>query len=116
MNPELAIEFGQEAVWTGLSLAAPFLIVGVIVAIVVGILQSMTHVQDQTVSFVPKIFLLAVTAIFCMSWCTERLVDYSKFLYAKPRLLNQKFVNSDQDNSENPEARLTERLASADKP
>ncbi len=86
MNPDQVAELGQEAILTSLTVAAPFLIVGVVAAILLGIGQAMIHVQDQTVSFVPKLFLIAVTALICFSWCSERLVDYSRDLYKQPAL------------------------------
>ena len=92
MNPDLAVEFGQEALMTSITLAAPFLIVGVIVAVVLGIIQSMTHIQDQTVSFVPKILLLAITAILCLPWCSEHLIEFSRQAFEKPRMTTHSFV------------------------
>ena len=96
MNSDQAIEFGQEAVLTSLTLAAPFLIVAIATAILLGIVQAMTHIQDQTVSFVPKVILLGITAVFCLSWCGEQLVDYSKELYSKPRFMHLKPADSNK--------------------
>jgi len=87
MPTERAIEYGQEAVLTCLTLAAPILIVGIAIAVVMGILQSMTQVQDQTVSFVPKIVVIALTFLVCLPWCTERLVDYSREQLARPKFM-----------------------------
>lgn len=87
MPTEQAIEYGQEAVLTCLTLVAPILIVGIAIAIVLGILQSMTQIQDQTVSFVPKIVLIAITFLFCLPWCTERIVDYSREQLERPKFM-----------------------------
>ena len=88
MNPDIAIEFGQEAALNSLTLVAPMLIVGILVAIVVGLLQSMTQIQDQTVSFVPKIVFIVLTFVFCLPWLSGRLIDYSKNLLERPHLMN----------------------------
>ncbi len=97
MQSEQAIEFGQEAIMTCLTLVAPILIVGIVIAILMGILQAMTQIQDQTVSFVPKIILIAVTFLVCLPWLTERMVDYSHDLFAKPMFVNQYRVEPEQD-------------------
>ncbi len=97
MNPDLAIEFGQEAALNSLTLVAPMLIVGILVAIVIGLLQSMTQIQDQTVSFVPKIVFIVLTFVFCLPWLSGRLVDYSKELLERPHFLN---LSSSTQNSE----------------
>ena len=88
MDPDRAIEIGQEAIMACLTLAAPFLLVGIVVAIVLGIIQSMTHTQDQTVSFVPKIILLGLTFIICLPWFSDRIVDYSRDWLESPRLMS----------------------------
>ena len=88
MNPDVVVEYGQEAALNSLTLIAPLLIVGILVAIVLGIMQSMTQIQDQTVSFVPKIVLIVLTFVLCLPWMTGRLVEYSKQLFEKPHLIN----------------------------
>lgn len=88
MPTERAIELGQEAVMTCLTLVAPILIVGIAIAIVLGILQSMTQIQDQTISFVPKIVLIAVTFLVCLPWCTERIVEYSREQLQRPKFMS----------------------------
>lgn len=87
MPTERAIEYGQEAVLTCLTLVAPILLVGIVIAVVLGILQSMTQIQDQTVSFVPKIVVIAITFLLCLPWCTERLVDYSREQLERPKFM-----------------------------
>ena len=55
MNPQDAIDLGREAIITSLLVGAPVLLVGVVVGLVIGLFQAVTQVQDQTISFVPKI-------------------------------------------------------------
>ena len=97
MEPDFAVEFGQEALMTSITVAAPFLIVGIIVAILLGVIQSMTHIQDQTVSFVPKILLLAVTATLCLPWCSEHLIEFSRQAFEKPRMMPHAFVATEPE-------------------
>ena len=88
MNPDTAIEFAQEAALNSLTLVAPMLIVAIVVAILIGLVQSMTQIQDQTISFVPKIICIALTFVLCLPWISGRLIDYSKQMLEKPLLMN----------------------------
>ena len=84
MDTQEIIEMGREAVLTSLTFAAPMLIVALVVGIVAGILQSMTQVQDQSVSFVPKIIIAGLTFVFCLPWMCEKLTDYGTAMFEKP--------------------------------
>jgi flagellar biosynthetic protein FliQ len=84
MNPQDIVELGREAAFTCLTLAAPILAIGLVAGIVIGIIQSMTHVQDQTAALVPKIVLISLTFMFCLPWLTEVILEYSKGLFEKP--------------------------------
>ena len=87
MNPEDAVDFGREAVMVCLTLAAPILVVGVIAATVIGVVQAMTQVQDQAVSFIPKIVLIAITFVLFLPWMTDRFVEYGREMLETPRFM-----------------------------
>lgn len=80
MDASQAIEIGREAIMTGLIIVAPILLIGILVALGVGLLQAVTQVQDQTISFVPKIIAMVAALAFCLPWLIERLVEYSRLL------------------------------------
>lgn len=107
MEPDLAIEFAKEAIWTSLLVAAPVLIVGTIVAIVLGVIQSMMHLQDHTIGFVPKLLLVALVMIACLPWCADRLLEFSVGMFESPRLIRFKLID------ESPSTAGTDRLAPA---
>ena len=78
MDPQNAVDLGREAMMTALIIGAPILVVGVVVALVVGLLQALTQVQDQTIAFVPKIVAMIVAASLCLPWLIQRMVEYSE--------------------------------------
>ncbi|MEM9411337.1 MAG: flagellar biosynthetic protein FliQ, partial [Planctomycetota bacterium] len=84
MGPESAIEFGQEAILICLKVAAPILLVGVIVAIVVGLIQSLLQIQDQTISFVPKILMIGLTILIALPWISETMQEFSTEVFSQP--------------------------------
>jgi flagellar biosynthesis protein FliQ len=81
MDAQVAVDLGRQAVLMALLISAPVLIVGTLVGLVIGLLQALTQVQDQTVSFVPKIMAMALIVSLCLPWLIQQMVEYSTSLY-----------------------------------
>jgi flagellar biosynthetic protein FliQ len=62
-------------------IAAPLLLVGMAAGLLVGLLQALTQVQDQTVSFVPKILAMAGVLIACLPWLVTRMVEFTRTVF-----------------------------------
>ncbi len=80
MDPQDAIDLGREAIMTALMVGAPILIVGVVIGLLIGLVQAVTQIQDQTLSFVPKIIAMVGALAVCLPWLIERMVEYSQDL------------------------------------
>lgn len=80
MSPDDAITLVQQAMITSLILSAPLLLVGMAVGLLIGLAQALTQVQDQTVSFVPKIVAITAALIFCLPWLLQKMMEYSEVL------------------------------------
>ena len=80
MVPHDAIDLGREASLTALLIGAPILLVGTAVGLVIGLLQALTQIQDQTVSFVPKILAMVVALGVCLPWIVYRMIEYAEQL------------------------------------
>ena len=78
------IDLLREAIVLTLVLGAPVLAVGLLVALVVGVLQAATQVQDPTISFIPKIAAMLAAALLCGSWILTRLVEFSRGVFGGP--------------------------------
>ncbi|MCH2177973.1 MAG: flagellar biosynthetic protein FliQ [Mariniblastus sp.] len=87
MEPQNAVEAGQQVILVCLSVGGPILAAGLLIAIVIGVIQAMTHIQDQTVSFVPKIILIAAVLAISLPWLTEYMVQYSASMLETPFLI-----------------------------
>ena len=74
---ESTVELVRQALFITLKIAAPILLAGIVVGLVVSVLQSVTSIQDQTLSFVPKIVVMVVVAAVLLPWITMRLVEYA---------------------------------------
>ena len=80
MDAAQAIDIGRQAVFTAMLISSPVLIAGMAVALLIGLLQAITQVQDQTVSFVPKIVAMVLAMTLALPWILAQLVQYSSEL------------------------------------
>lgn len=77
MNPQDAVDLGRQAVNVALVVGAPVLLSGMVVGLVVGLLQAITQIQEQTVSFVPKLVAMVLVLSLTLPWLISQMVEYS---------------------------------------
>ncbi len=88
MTVDYSIELSRNAVMMALTIGAPVLLAAVVVGLIVSILQAATQVQDQTVSFVPKIVIMLLTMLYFLPWVLQQMVDYTTELFQNiPRFM-----------------------------
>lgn len=75
------IRIFREALMTTIVVSAPILGVGMIVGLVISIFQTTTSIQEQTLTFVPKIVAIFFTIVLFASWIIHTLVHYTKGLF-----------------------------------
>jgi len=76
MNSQHVLTAGQQALYMLLMVAAPIIIVVLIVGLIVSILQAATQVNEPTLSFIPKLIAALVALIIAGPWLLTTLVDY----------------------------------------
>ncbi len=81
MGVQEAIDLGQSALWMMILVAAPVLLTGFVVSLVIGLLQALTQVQESTVSFFPKLVLMLIALSVALPWLISMMVEYSRNLY-----------------------------------
>lgn len=74
---EATLELVRAALIIVLKISLPILLAGIVVGLIISLLQSVTSIQDQTISFVPKIVVMIVAAIVLIPWIAVRLVEYT---------------------------------------
>ncbi len=77
MQHEQTIELGQQALITTLTLVAPILIVAILVGLLIGVVQAMTQVQDQTLSYIPKLICILIALCYSLPWMFEQLSSFT---------------------------------------
>lgn len=83
MTPETVLELGQSALKTTLMIAAPMLGAGMIVGLVISIFQAATHINEMTMTFVPKIVAVFVAMIVAMPWIMSRMTDFTVQIFER---------------------------------
>ncbi len=71
----------QDAVMTILTVAAPLLIVALVIGVVVSVLQATTQINEQTLVFIPKIVGMLLVLVVLGDWMLTRMSDYTTHLY-----------------------------------
>ncbi len=89
MDTTQAIDLTQQALLQVFMLSAPALLAALVIALTTGVLQTITQIQDATLSAVPKLLGVTLVLALSLSWLLERLVAYSHDLIQHaPRLLS----------------------------
>ncbi|MCC7389935.1 MAG: flagellar biosynthetic protein FliQ [Phycisphaerales bacterium] len=78
---ESAVYLVRETLLAALKIAAPVLLAGVLIGLLVSLAQSVTSIQDQTLSFVPKIVAMILVAAFLLPWIALRLAEFAAELF-----------------------------------
>jgi len=76
MTPALALDLMRQAILVALTVAAPLLITALLVGILVSLVQAVTQIQEQTLTFIPKLLAMAAVFIIMLPWSVARLVDF----------------------------------------
>jgi flagellar biosynthetic protein FliQ len=81
MNEGIVIDLAQEALKTIIIVAAPLLGISLIVGLAVSVFQATTQIQEQTLSFVPKILSIMIAIAVFGAWMIRVVVEYTTNLY-----------------------------------
>ena len=81
MTIDQAVETVRESLTVMLLLSSPILAAGLLIGLFVSILQAVTQIQDQTLSFVPKIVVMGVVTILVTPWIATLIMDFAQRMF-----------------------------------
>jgi flagellar biosynthesis protein FliQ len=81
MNQDTVINIATQAMMLSLKIAGPILLLGLIIGLLVSIFQAVTSIQEQSLSFIPKIIGVAVLIVVLGPWMLNQMVSYAENLY-----------------------------------
>jgi flagellar biosynthetic protein FliQ len=89
MTPEMAIDIFKNVITFALYIVAPFLGVMLVVGLITSLLQSVTSIQEQTLTFAPKLIALALLCIALGPWLVRSLTDFAIRIISQMGTLGQ---------------------------
>ena len=87
MTPESVMTMGRTAMEVTLMVAAPMLLVALIIGLVVSIFQAATQINEQTLSFIPKLVGIFVALVVAGPWMLSVMLDYMRQVFGNIPLL-----------------------------
>ncbi|MGC8738880.1 MAG: flagellar biosynthesis protein FliQ [Candidatus Hydrogenedens sp.] len=81
MSPDILVEVGRKAIWITLMVSAPMLLTGMLVGLLISILQSVTQIQEITLTFVPKILAVFIVFLIAIPWISSVLIIFTQDLF-----------------------------------
>jgi flagellar biosynthesis protein FliQ len=74
-------EVFRDAIMTGFKVATPVLLVSIVVGLIISIFQAATSINEQTMTFVPKLIAIALVLILCGGWMLQQMVDLTERIF-----------------------------------
>lgn len=81
MTQDTVVNITLATVWLILKVAAPMLLVSLCVGLIVSIFQTVTSIQEQTLTFVPKFLAILLTIVICGGWIMNNIVTFMTELF-----------------------------------
>ena len=83
MNELAVLELGREATWVMLVVAAPVMLIGMVVGLGVALVQALTTIQEMTLTFVPKIVAMLIGLIIFLPFMMTTLIEFTQRLFER---------------------------------
>lgn len=82
ITQDAVLDIAREAIYTIVMLSAPLLLVSLVVGLIISIFQTVTSIQEQTLTFVPKILTVFLTMLLVGSWMMNTLIEFIQNLWS----------------------------------
>jgi flagellar biosynthesis protein FliQ len=82
MGPDMAAQIARNLLIQAMVISAPVLMAACVVSVLLSLLQTLTSVQEQTLTVVPRLLVVFVVTIVTMPWLVGRLVNYTVALWS----------------------------------
>jgi flagellar biosynthetic protein FliQ len=77
MNEQMVVYLFREAFYTMILVSSPMLLLSLIIGLIIAIFQAATSIQEVTLTFVPKIIIVAVVAVLTLPWMMEVMIGFT---------------------------------------
>ena len=76
MSPEQVIDIARETLWIIVKTSAPMLLVSLVVGLIISVFQTVTSIQEQTLTFVPKLLSIFAVIVLCGNWIMNNIIEF----------------------------------------
>jgi flagellar biosynthetic protein FliQ len=83
MGNEAVLEITNQAMRVTLMLSAPMLLGALVVGVLVSLFQAVTQINEQTLSFIPKILVIAAALVFFAPWMMETITEFTREIFLR---------------------------------
>ncbi len=83
MTVEFVIYWGQQSLRTVILVTGPVLLGGMFAGILVGLFQTITSINEMTLTFIPKIAVVIIILLFLMPWMLNTIIDFTTNVFAQ---------------------------------
>ncbi|WDM60862.1 flagellar biosynthesis protein FliQ [Pseudomonas sp. NEEL19] len=88
MTPEVAVDLFRDALWLTTLMVAVLVVPSLLVGLVVAMFQAATQINEQTLSFLPRLLVMLITLIVAGPWLAQKFMEYITTLYTNiPQLI-----------------------------
>ena len=88
MAPEVAVDLFRDALWLTTLLVAVLVVPSLLVGLMVAMFQAATQINEQTLSFLPRLLVMLITLIIAGPWLVQKFMEYITSLYTSiPQLI-----------------------------
>ncbi|MDG9782216.1 flagellar export apparatus protein FliQ [Pseudomonas sp. 1D4] len=81
MTPEIAVDLFREALWLTCVIVGILVVPSLVVGLIVAMFQAATQINEQTLSFLPRLLVMLLTLMVAGPWLTRELMEYITTLY-----------------------------------
>lgn len=81
MTDQHVVEIGTQAVWVAMQVAAPVLVAALLTGLIVSIFQAATQINEQTLSFIPKIVMMTAALVLCGPWILNVMMNFTRNIF-----------------------------------
>lgn len=75
MNTGVVLDIARETIWTAVESSAPLLLISLIIGLIISVFQTVTSIQEQTLTFVPKFLAIMLVLVLCGGWIMNNIVE-----------------------------------------
>lgn len=81
MTVSQVMDILQQAMLVAIQVAAPVLVISILIGLVISIFQAATQIHEQTLTFVPKLLAIAIILLLLGPWMLEKMMDFTIYIF-----------------------------------